>query len=102
MAVFGYFFMKKLIFDLVDEVWDMGDELIIKNKGREDRIALSAIINVSCSVFTNPPRVTLTLRDRGIFGREITFCAPVRLLPFSKSPIIDDLIERIDKKRSGY
>ncbi len=102
MAIFGYFLMKKLIFDLVDEVWDTGDELIIKNKGREDRIPLSAIVNVSYSAFTNPSRVTLTLRDAGVLGKEVSFCAPTRFLPFSKSAIIDELIERIDKKRSGY
>lgn len=102
MAIFGYFLMKKLIFDLVDEVWDTGDELIVKNKGREDRIPLSAVVNVSYSAFTSPPRVTLTLRDGGVLGREITFCPPVRFVPFSKSPIINELIERIDKKRSGH
>jgi len=102
IAVFGCFLMKKLIFDLVDEVWDAGDELIVKNKGREDRIPLSTIVNVSYSAFTSPPRVTLTLRDGGVPGREVTFCPPVRFMPFSKSPIIDELIERIDKKRSGH
>ena len=32
MVVFGYFIMKKLVFDLVDEVWDAGSELIVRNK----------------------------------------------------------------------
>jgi len=31
MAVVGPFFMKKLIFDLVDEVWDAGDALVVRN-----------------------------------------------------------------------
>ncbi len=44
--VIGYFIAKKLIFDLVDEAWDAGDALIIRNKGQEDRIPLSAIMNV--------------------------------------------------------
>jgi len=43
-VVFGYFIARKLIFDLVDEAWDAGDALIIRNKGEEDRIPLSAII----------------------------------------------------------
>src|SRR5215471_19493409 len=61
MALIGYAIMKKLVFDLVDEVWDDGATLIVKDKGREDRIALSNIMNVSYSQFLNPPRVTLML-----------------------------------------
>ncbi len=101
MAIFGYFIMKKLVFDLVDEVWDAGDTLIIKNKNQEERIPLSEIMNVSYSPFMNPPRVTLTLRRPGRFGKEITFSPPIRILPFSKNPIVDELINRIDAKRRG-
>lgn len=91
--------MKKLVFDLVDEVWDAGDALIVKSKNQEERISLSEIMNVSYSPIINPPRVTLTLRRPGRFGREVTFPAPIRLVPFSKSPIVDKLIDRIDTKR---
>ena len=99
MAVFGYILMKKLIFDLVDEVWDDGTALIIRNLGDEDRVPLSNIMNVSYSPLINPPRVTLTLRQPSNFGAEISFSAPIRFLPFGKSPVIEDLIRRIDAAR---
>jgi hypothetical protein len=99
MIVGGYFFMKKLVFDLVDEVWDDGDSLVIRNRGDEERIALSDIKNVSYSPFTNPPRVTLSVRRPTVFGEEIAFNAPTRIVPFSTSPVIKDLIERIDLAR---
>jgi hypothetical protein len=99
MIVIGYSIMRKLVFDLVDEVWDDGDALIVKNGGQEQRIALSDIKNVSYSPYMNPPRVTLSLRSPTVFGEQITFGAPVRLMPFSTSPIIDDLIERTDAAR---
>ena len=102
MTVFGYLVMKKLVFDLADEVWDDGDTLVVKNAGQEQRIALSDIKNVSYSPFINPPRVTLLLRRPTIFGDEITFAAPVRLVPFSKSPVITDLIERVDLARREH
>jgi len=102
MTVFGYLVMKKLVFDLADEVWDDGDSLVVKNGGQEQRIALSDIKNVSYSPFINPPRVTLLLRQPTIFGDEITFAAPVRLVPFSKSPVITDLIERVDLARREH
>jgi fumarate reductase subunit C len=99
MVVLGYFLMKKLLFDLVDEVLDAGDALIIRNRDQEDRIALSDIMNVSYSPFINPPRVTLLLRRPSAFGSQVAFCAPVRFVPFASSPIIDELIQRIDSKR---
>jgi len=100
MAVVGYIVMKKLVFDLVDEVWDDGTELIVKNRALVERIPLSNIMNVSYMVLSNPPRVTLTLRNPGLIGREVTFSPPVRWIPFARSPIVDRLIERIDAARS--
>jgi hypothetical protein len=99
MIVIGYFVMKKLVFDLVDEVWDDGDCLVIKNRGEEQRVAFSDIKNVSYSPFINPPRVTLSLRHPTVLGDEIAFNAPMRIVPFSTSPLIKDLIDRIDLVR---
>jgi len=99
MIIVGYFILKKLVFDLVDEVWDDGASLLIKNRGKEYRVAFSDVKNVSYSPFISPPRVTLSLRQPAIFGDEIAFNAPIRLVPFSRSPIVDDLIDRIDLAR---
>ena len=98
----GAYFAKKNFFDLVDEVWDAGDALIVRNAGREERIALSDIMNVSYSLFSNPRRVTLSTREAGERNkqrREISFCSPFTFNPFAKSPIISDLINRIDAAR---
>jgi hypothetical protein len=102
MIGFGYFIMQKLVFNLVDEVCEDGDALLVKNRGQEHRIALNDIKNVSYSPFTSPPRVTLSLRRSTVFGDHITFCAPVRFVPFSPSPVIADLIERIDRARRQH
>lgn len=102
MIGFGYFIMQKLVFDLVDEVSDDGDALVVKNRGQEQRIALADIKNVNYSPFISPPRVTLSLRRPTVFGDQITFCAPVRLLPFSPSPVIADLIECVDHARRHH
>jgi hypothetical protein len=99
MMVIGFFIMKRLVFDLVDEVWDDGDTLLVKNRGQEERIALSDIKNVSYSAYVSPPRVTLSLRRPTIFGEQISFGAPLRLIPFTTSPAIDGLIDRIDAAR---
>jgi hypothetical protein len=101
MAVFGYFVFRKLVFDLVDEVVDEGNSLVVKNRGKSDRIALSDIRNVSYSTLINPSRVTLSLRKPSVFGDEVTFCAPLCLVPLASHPVINKLIERIDAARGA-
>jgi hypothetical protein len=102
MAVAGFFVMKKLVWDLVDEVYDCGDFLLIRNQGEEDRVALSNIMNVSASTNMNPPRITLRLVNPSRFGREIAF-SPITgftFNPFAKNQVAEDLIVRVDKARS--
>jgi hypothetical protein len=103
MAVIGYFVMKKLVWNLVDEVYDCGEYLLIKNHGLEDKVMLSSIMNVSAITAMNPPRVTLALAKESIFGTEITFSPkkpPFQFNFFPKNPIVEDLIIRVDAARS--
>jgi hypothetical protein len=103
MGVFGYWLMKQLIWDLVDEVLDGGDYLLVRNRGREDRIHLSNIMNVGASTFTNPPRVTLKLVQPSKFGDEVTFSPVTRVHfnPFAKNPVVEELILRVHRARSA-
>jgi hypothetical protein len=93
--------MKKIIFDLADEVTDGGDFLVVRFGDTQERIALSNIMNVSYSVLINPPRVTLTLREACRFGKDVSFSPPINWVPFSKSPVITELIERVYVTRKG-
>lgn len=105
MAIFGYVLFKWLVFSVVDEVWLLGDQLLVKNKGDEQRISLGNVMNVSSSTMVSPPRITLSLRHASSsFGREISFL-PVGsmgfLAAFKPNPIANDLIQRIDGLRQG-
>lgn len=103
MGVLGYGLMRKLVWSLVDEVWDDGDVLEVRNRGQRERIPLEQIINVSYTTFQNPPRVTLRLAKPGRFGAEIAF-VPVTRLRFGfrqRSELVEDLIVRVDKARRG-
>jgi len=102
MAVFGYLLMKKLVWDLVDEVYDCGDFLLVRNRGNEERVQLSNIMNVSASILVNPPRITLRLANPGKFGSEVAFSPVIgfTLNPFAKSVVAEDLIMRVDRARS--
>ena len=103
MAAFGFVLMKKLIWDLVDEVYDCGDHLLVRNNGEEDRVSLSNVINVSVSTYLNPPRIALRLRTASKFGTEIAFspASPFTLNPFARNQIGEDLIVRVDNARSS-
>ena len=102
MAVFGLFLMKKMVWDLMDEVADYGDYLVVKFRGQEGTIYLSKVMNVSSTTNQNPPRITLRLRSPSKFGEEISFSplSPFSLNPFRKNEIAEDLIIRIDRARS--
>ena len=102
MAIFGYFLMKKLVWDLADEVYDGGEFLLVRNGDREERVSLSNIMNVSASTNMNPQRITLRLVQPGQLGTEVTF-SPVTsftINPFAKNRIAEDLISRVDKARA--
>jgi len=104
MAVFGYNIMKQLIWNLVDEVYDHGDYLVVRNRGDETRIELADIMNVNASTMVNPPRITLRLRQPTKLGTEVSF-SPVkssRWRPFGsfRNEVAEDLIVRVDRARS--
>ena len=46
MAIFGYFLLRALVFDLMDEVWDEGSTLLVKNRNEKDRISFTNIKNI--------------------------------------------------------
>jgi hypothetical protein len=85
-----------MVFCLVDEVLDARDALVVRNGGQEERISLYDIKNVNYSPYMSPPQVTLSLRRHTVFGDTVVFCGPVGIVPISSSPVINDLIDRID------
>jgi hypothetical protein len=99
LVVFGSVYAK-LIWPMVDRVDDVGDALVVRRRGVEERIRLSQFINVSEAGRGNPRRIALRLRTPGRFGDEIVFMPPSGFrLPFSRDPIAEDLMVRIDRAR---
>jgi hypothetical protein len=100
LAVIGYAVMRTLIFDLMDEVYLDGDDLVVRNRGDEERIPLAHVINVNATLMTNPERITLTLSEPSQFGSEITFSPLHRWWPFSRHPLAKELIWRAQEARA--
>ncbi|MEO8385883.1 MAG: hypothetical protein ABI583_11620 [Betaproteobacteria bacterium] len=69
VAVMAYFFMKSLVFDLADEVFDAGNTLVVRFGKDRRGIPLAEIMNVSYSPLMSPPRVVLSLQNDGMFGK---------------------------------
>jgi hypothetical protein len=106
MVFFGYIVMRRFIWDLVDEVYDGGDFLLVKNRGEQYRLPLTDIINVSSTIAVNPPRITLQLTgpsSMGPLGARVVFSPkePFTLNPFAESRVAADLILRIHAARSN-
>jgi hypothetical protein len=100
--IIGFVLYRKLISDLVDEVWLDGDQLLVKNRGRQALTALADVININASTVTNPRRITVMLRTDSRFGRHVTFipASPIGLMSaFKPDPIATELIERVDAIR---
>ena len=100
MSVMGYFLFKKLVWDLADEVYDKGDELLFRKGNKEQRVKLKDIINIDYSHMNSPERVVVHVRTSGKIGNELAFSLPVRFNPFSKSPLVRELIERVDQAKN--
>lgn len=104
LAVFGYVMMRWLVFPLLDEVWIDGDDLIVRNRGEEERFPITNIIDVEGSYFMSPEHIGIILEPPSRFGKWIRFAAPLRLLPFGTHPIAQELADRsgcFDRKRAG-
>ncbi len=104
MAVVFYTVGRMLLSDLVDEVWDNGQELIVVNEGHVEHVALSNIMNINYSGYTNPKKVTLNLRHAGRWGSRFSFIPPrntIRLLSLGTNEMVEELIERVDKARQA-
>ena len=102
MMLFGFLLFRKLMWDLVDEVYDCGESLLVRNRGREERISLSNVMHVNVSTMMNPTRITLRLdKPSRNFGGEIAFApeTPPTINPFAKNRIGEDLVARVDRAR---
>lgn len=92
MGGFGYVFMRFIVWPIVDKVFLDVDEIVVRDRGKEDRISVANILNVDASTMMNPERITLTLREPCSFGKEIVFIPSFRFFPFTRHPIAAELI----------
>jgi hypothetical protein len=84
-AFLAYLIIRLRVRGVVDEVLDVGDALIIRDRDQEERVALSEVGDITYSPWPGLPlRATLCVRRPTIFGTQIPFCANSRIAPFYK------------------
>jgi hypothetical protein len=97
LAISGYAFFKRVLFTVMDEVWDSGSHLIVKFKEAEDRIAFTDISDVTYT--TRPAHVKLRLSKPSTFGKEISFAPAFRTMQKSMQEFAQELKDRADAAR---
>ena len=95
MAAFGYFLMKKLVFNLIDQVYDEGSTLLFVNAKEEVRISLKDIKNISFRYYRSS-LVIISVRHDTKFGNKLSFVPVMDSNPFKKHKDVVNLIDRID------
>jgi hypothetical protein len=83
---------------LADVVDDLGDALLVRVGGREERIAFHAIERVERRSWFG--RIELHLASRDEMPKIVLF-VPVNGLGIGPNPVLDDLVARVGRARSG-
>ena len=100
LAVFYYLMLRWLVFPLMDEVWIDGDDLIVRNRGEEERFAITNIVDVEGSYMMSPEHIGIILEPPSRFGRWIRFAVPLRLFMFGTHPIAQELARALTLLRA--
>ncbi|MBU3666149.1 MAG: hypothetical protein FGM15_09800 [Chthoniobacterales bacterium] len=102
MALVTWFYMCTFTFTMADEVWDAGDTLVIRNKGREMSVPVCRLLSARYSCIADPPRITLKFRLSALAEGHVEFIPKIvpRMFVFRAPPIAADLASRIAKEKA--
>ena len=100
MAAFGFVLFKKMVWDLADAVYDYQDYLLFRKGNIEQKVFLKDIVNINFTHMSAPERVVVQVRNEGPIGKELAFSLPHRFKFFSKSPLVQELILRVDRAKN--
>jgi hypothetical protein len=103
LGFFGIIVFKRKLLKLVDEVYDCGDHLLIRNGAEEDRIPLKNILLISNyeGISDRMPVVTLFLSRASKFGEKVMFSPEKSLIHQKEDWSITNFLERIEKAKKN-
>jgi hypothetical protein len=94
LAAVYYLALRSYVFPLMDEVWIDGDDLIVRNRGQEERFPITNITDVKSSLWSKSKNIEIVLEPPSRFGISIRFAPPFRLFSFGTHPIAQELADR--------
>ena len=98
VIVVGVIVTYRFMRDVLDEVYDDGDRLLVRNGGVEDTVLLRDVIGVDAKRLRTLVRLTLTLAVPGKFGDKVVFLIRDTFLdgmPYGPPALIKQLQDRI-------
>lgn len=104
LTVFFWYLIKIICLDVVDEVWDDGDQLRVKVKKKFINIQFENVDNISTVPYSSPRKVRLSLKAPVDIGNEITFIPKSNkgLWGFRReNEIVRMLRKRVGRKGAG-
>ena len=96
--VAGLFIIKRTVIPLLDNVYEEGASIILKNGNCEIRVNLTEIKYVDVVPFFSPQRVTLFFKNQTPFGNTASFVPKIYFVPFILHPDVKNVISRIRSK----
>ncbi len=88
----GMLLLQKFSLDPVDEVWLEGEELLVRNKGKEVRVPLREVVKMTPSKWLNPKRLTIALAQPTALGEKIVFILPGK----KRQPDLEAFVQRLN------
>ncbi len=94
LGIFGFVLHHEFLSNLVDEVWDAGDTLRVRNRGREHLLPLSEVERLDYRPMEGLHWIVVRLKTRHALGKQWVFIPHGRGSFHGWSPELDALEER--------
>jgi hypothetical protein len=99
LGLFLVYFLKRDIWNLLDEVLDGGNFLLVRRGSKQERVPLSDVVNVNVTHQLNVTRIVLRLRTPCALGEKLAFFPKVTHRLGGRNDIADDLTGRVARIR---
>lgn len=82
-------------------MYDLGNELLFKKSDKEQCVQLGDIIKIDNAYLSSRKRIVINMRTEGPLGKSLAFNPPMCYFSFSRNPLPQELIDRVDCARNA-
>ena len=92
-------YRKIFVFDIIDEVFEDGESLVFRQRGKTARVLFSEIEKIHYETLWRPQKVTVTVSRKTELGRVLRFYPPRVGWLYEYDQDVKALIDRIDEAK---